>query len=66
MRSDGLKLHQGRFRMDIRKKILLEKVDELLAQAAQGGGWVAVSRGVQEKCRCSTEGHGSVDILGMS
>ena len=52
--------------MDIRKKILLEKVDELLAQAAQGGGWVAVSRGVQEKCRCSTEGHGSVDILGMS
>ena len=27
--------------MDIRKKILLEKVDELLAQAAQGGGWVA-------------------------
>jgi len=33
------------------------KSDEVLAQAAQGGGGVAVPGSVQEKGRCGTEGH---------
>jgi len=33
---------------------------EAVAQAAQGGGGVTVRGGVQEQCRCGTEGHGLV------
>ena len=30
---------------------------EAVAQAAQGGGGVTIPGGVQELCRCGTEGH---------
>ena len=55
MRWNGLKLHQGRFRLDIWKKILLQKSGEALAQAAQGGGGVTVPGGVEETLRCHTK-----------
>jgi len=38
--------------------LLLTYTGETLAQAAQGGGGVTIPGGVQEPCRCSTEGHG--------
>jgi len=64
-RGNGLKLHQGRFRLDIWKKFLLRKSDEVLEQAAKGRGVVIVPAGVQEPCGCGTEGHGLVGIVGM-
>jgi len=44
-------------RLDIRN-ISSQKSDDALAKAAQGGGGVTVPGGVQEMCRCGTEGHG--------
>ncbi|GAB0180700.1 hypothetical protein GRJ2_000535300 [Grus japonensis] len=37
-RRNGLKLHEGRFRLDIRKNFLMEKGYQALEQAAQGSG----------------------------
>ena len=37
----------------------------MLEQAAQGGGGVSIPGGVQEMCRCDTEGHGLVGTVGM-
>ena len=37
----------------------------LLEQAAQGSGGVTVPGGVQETCRCGTEGCGLVNMVGM-
>jgi len=34
------------------------KSDEILEWAAQGGGGFIIPGGVQELCRCGTEGHG--------
>jgi len=44
MRGNGLTLHQGRFRMDIRKKYIFRKSSNALDQAAQGVGGVTVPR----------------------
>jgi len=44
----GLKLHQGRFRLDVRS----------VAQLPRGGGGITVPGGVQERWRCGTEGCG--------
>jgi len=65
MRGNGLELHQGRFRLDIRKKVVLRSSAEALAQAAQGGGGVTVPGGVQELCGCDTGGTWSVVMLRM-
>jgi len=51
MRSDGLKLCWGMFRLDIRNN---SKCGEALAQ---GGGGVTLPGGVQETWSCGTEGH---------
>ena len=57
LRSKSLKLHYGRFRLDISKDFFLS-----LAQAAQEGGGVTVPGGVPEPCGCGSEdmvsGHG--------
>ena len=45
-RGNGFKLCQWRFGLNIRKKILLRKSGEAVAQAAQGGGGVTVPGGV--------------------
>lgn len=47
-----------KFRLDIKKKILLRENGEALAQAAQGGGGVTIPVGVPEPWRRGTEGHG--------
>jgi len=49
MIGTGLKLHQGRSRLDMRKKFLLQNSGEALAQVAQGGGGVTIPGSVQEK-----------------
>jgi len=51
-------LYQERLRLDIRKKPLLQRILEALAQAAQGGGGVTIPGVVQETCGCGTEGRG--------
>jgi len=52
-RGKIFKVHQGRMRVDIRKK-LLQKSGDALEQAAQGGGGVTIPVGVQELWRYST------------
>ena len=56
MRGNGLKLHQGKLTLDIRKNFFSEHV-------AQGGGGVTIPGGVQELWRCGTEGLGLVAIV---
>ena len=54
MRGDGLKVGQGRFRLDIRKEF--GKSGAAAARAAQGGGAVTVPGGVPEPCGCRAVG----------
>jgi len=56
MRGNGLKVHQGRFRLDIRNKCLTESC-EALEQAAQGSGGVTIPGSVQKTCRRGTLAH---------
>jgi len=50
-RGNGLKMHQGRFRLDTRKNSFSAKSGQVLERAAQGGGWVTVSWGARETFR---------------
>ena len=63
MRENGFKLHQGRLRLDIKKKNFLQKSGDALQQAAQGGGGVTIN--VLVDGRCGTEEHGLVGIVAM-
>jgi len=49
MRENGLRMHQGRFQLDIRKKNCLRRSGEALKQAARGGSEATAPGYVQEK-----------------
>jgi len=61
MRGDGLKLHRGRFRVDIRKNSFAKRA--VVGTAARGGGGVTIPGGVEEPCGCGTEGCGQWAVL---
>ena len=60
-------LNSKRFR-DLKKGVenflLIQKSDQVLEQAAQGGGGVTVPGGVQETFGCCTKGRGLVGNIG--
>lgn len=55
-------LQQGRFRLDVRKRVFSVRVFffQALEQAAKGGGGVTGPEHVQNLCRCSAWGSGIV------
>jgi len=52
MTGNGLQLHKGKFRLDIKENLFSKRV----AQAACRGG--GTPGGVEEPRRCGTDGHG--------
>jgi len=44
-------------------KFLLRNSGDVLEQDAKGGGGVIIPGGVQEMCRCVTEGHGGDELM---
>lgn len=45
------------FQVGYKEKFLLQKSSQVLEPAAQGGGGITISRGVQETFRCGMKGH---------
>ena len=55
-RGNGLKLHQGRIRLDIRKISLLKQWSDI-------GTGVTIPGGVKKTCVYGTSGHGLVGMV---
>jgi len=64
MKQNGLKLHQGTFRLKIRK-IFFTESGQTLEQAAQGSGGVTIPGDVKKTFRYGTSGHGLADMVVM-
>ena len=63
--GSGLKVLQGRFRLDVRKKIILCRGGQMLEWAAQRDDWVTVPGGFQETFSCYTEGRSLLVVGGQ-
>ena len=50
--------YSGEVKVGYYEQFLLRKSSEALEWAAQGGGGIAIPRGVPEPWRCGTEGRG--------
>ena len=65
MRGDGLKLCQGKTRLDIKKNLFSErKSDKALEWGAQETGWDTVPGGVQEPYRYCIKERGLLGNIG--